>query len=177
MGKDYELAVYSNKDFIWDKADLLVPRRRANKRFASSARSATSMATSQAFSRIIRTASRDSVLAVRGRRRRRAGRYQAFDAPSTGSRATTRTSTPSRGAFSAEPALHSERPRRGDTRSPRGWTWRHVRTHLVRHSRGSSVSGIGVSARGEGADQATSGVTSFVRKSTPAVRWRTSTSC
>jgi hypothetical protein len=25
MGKDYELAVYSNKDFIWDKADLLVP--------------------------------------------------------------------------------------------------------------------------------------------------------
>ena len=27
MGKDYELAVYSNKDFIWDKADLLVPAR------------------------------------------------------------------------------------------------------------------------------------------------------
>jgi hypothetical protein len=25
MGKDYELAVYSSKDFIWDKADLLVP--------------------------------------------------------------------------------------------------------------------------------------------------------
>jgi formate hydrogenlyase subunit 6/NADH:ubiquinone oxidoreductase subunit I len=25
MGKDYELAVYSNKDFIWDKKDLLVP--------------------------------------------------------------------------------------------------------------------------------------------------------
>ena len=25
MGKDYELAVYSNKDFIWDKADMLVP--------------------------------------------------------------------------------------------------------------------------------------------------------
>jgi hypothetical protein len=25
MGKDYELAVYSNSDFIWDKADLLVP--------------------------------------------------------------------------------------------------------------------------------------------------------
>src|SRR4030095_816061 len=25
MGKDYELAVYSNKDFIWDKHDLLVP--------------------------------------------------------------------------------------------------------------------------------------------------------
>jgi len=25
MGKDYELAVYSNKDFIWDKVDLLVP--------------------------------------------------------------------------------------------------------------------------------------------------------
>jgi formate hydrogenlyase subunit 6/NADH:ubiquinone oxidoreductase subunit I len=25
MGKDYELAVYSNKDFIWDKNDLLVP--------------------------------------------------------------------------------------------------------------------------------------------------------
>ena len=27
MGKDYELAVYSKKDFIWDKADLLVPAR------------------------------------------------------------------------------------------------------------------------------------------------------
>jgi hypothetical protein len=25
MGKDYELAVYSKSDFIWDKADLLVP--------------------------------------------------------------------------------------------------------------------------------------------------------
>jgi hypothetical protein len=25
MGKDYELAVYSKEDFIWDKADLLVP--------------------------------------------------------------------------------------------------------------------------------------------------------
>ena len=25
MGMDYELAVYSNKDFIWDKQDLLVP--------------------------------------------------------------------------------------------------------------------------------------------------------
>jgi formate hydrogenlyase subunit 6/NADH:ubiquinone oxidoreductase subunit I len=25
MGKDYELAVYSKQDFIWDKQDLLVP--------------------------------------------------------------------------------------------------------------------------------------------------------
>ena len=25
MGKDYELAVYSKNDFIWDKQDLLVP--------------------------------------------------------------------------------------------------------------------------------------------------------
>jgi hypothetical protein len=25
MGKDYELAVYGKDDFIWDKADLLVP--------------------------------------------------------------------------------------------------------------------------------------------------------
>ncbi len=25
MGKDYELAVYSNTDFIWDKQELLVP--------------------------------------------------------------------------------------------------------------------------------------------------------
>jgi NADH-quinone oxidoreductase subunit I len=25
MGKDYELAVYSKSDFIWDKQDLLVP--------------------------------------------------------------------------------------------------------------------------------------------------------
>ena len=31
MGKDYELAVYSNKDFIWDKTDLLVRRQRASK--------------------------------------------------------------------------------------------------------------------------------------------------
>ena len=25
MGKDYELAVYSKDDFIWDKSDMLVP--------------------------------------------------------------------------------------------------------------------------------------------------------
>jgi formate hydrogenlyase subunit 6/NADH:ubiquinone oxidoreductase subunit I len=25
MGKDYELAVYSKSDFVWDKEDLLVP--------------------------------------------------------------------------------------------------------------------------------------------------------
>jgi NADH-quinone oxidoreductase subunit I len=25
MGKDYELAVYSKADFVWDKQDLLVP--------------------------------------------------------------------------------------------------------------------------------------------------------
>ena len=25
MGKDYELAVYSKSDFVWDKTDLLVP--------------------------------------------------------------------------------------------------------------------------------------------------------
>jgi formate hydrogenlyase subunit 6/NADH:ubiquinone oxidoreductase subunit I len=24
MGKDYELAVYSKDDFVWDKSDLLV---------------------------------------------------------------------------------------------------------------------------------------------------------
>jgi NADH-quinone oxidoreductase subunit I len=29
MGKDYELAVYSKSDFIWDKNDLLVPLRSA----------------------------------------------------------------------------------------------------------------------------------------------------
>ena len=29
MGKDYELAVYSSKDFIWDKVDLLVPAQTA----------------------------------------------------------------------------------------------------------------------------------------------------
>ena len=29
MGKDYELAVYSSKDFIWDKADMLVPPKNA----------------------------------------------------------------------------------------------------------------------------------------------------
>ena len=25
MGKDYELAVYSKDDFVWDKSELLVP--------------------------------------------------------------------------------------------------------------------------------------------------------
>jgi hypothetical protein len=25
MGKDYELAVYSKDDFVWDKTDLLIP--------------------------------------------------------------------------------------------------------------------------------------------------------
>jgi hypothetical protein len=25
MGKDYELAVYSKDDFVWDKKDMLVP--------------------------------------------------------------------------------------------------------------------------------------------------------
>jgi hypothetical protein len=25
MGKDYELAVYSKDNFVWDKTDLLVP--------------------------------------------------------------------------------------------------------------------------------------------------------
>jgi NADH-quinone oxidoreductase subunit I len=29
MGKDYELAVYSKQDFIWDKQDLLVPAHAA----------------------------------------------------------------------------------------------------------------------------------------------------
>jgi formate hydrogenlyase subunit 6/NADH:ubiquinone oxidoreductase subunit I len=28
MGKDYELAVYSKDDFIWDKTDLLVQTKR-----------------------------------------------------------------------------------------------------------------------------------------------------
>jgi formate hydrogenlyase subunit 6/NADH:ubiquinone oxidoreductase subunit I len=27
MGKDYELAVYTKNDFIWDKQELLVPAR------------------------------------------------------------------------------------------------------------------------------------------------------
>ena len=36
MGKDYELAVYSKDDFIWDKADLLVaPPARTNSVFGS----------------------------------------------------------------------------------------------------------------------------------------------
>jgi NADH-quinone oxidoreductase subunit I len=35
MGKDYELAVYSTKDFIWDKLDLLVPAQTAHTPAAS----------------------------------------------------------------------------------------------------------------------------------------------
>ena len=45
MGKDYELAVYSKDDFIWDKTDLLVRRQRraaAEDRLAGSRRSAVS---------------------------------------------------------------------------------------------------------------------------------------
>jgi NADH-quinone oxidoreductase subunit I len=42
MGKDYELAVYSTADFIWDKDDLLVPlgedERRAAERALAAAR-------------------------------------------------------------------------------------------------------------------------------------------
>jgi formate hydrogenlyase subunit 6/NADH:ubiquinone oxidoreductase subunit I len=30
MGKDYELAVYSKADFVWDKQDLLVPASSAS---------------------------------------------------------------------------------------------------------------------------------------------------
>ena len=37
MGKDYELAVYSKDDFIWDKADLLVPQPANAKAPAASA--------------------------------------------------------------------------------------------------------------------------------------------
>ena len=35
MGKDYELAVYSSKDFIWDKTDLLVPATTAKSEAAA----------------------------------------------------------------------------------------------------------------------------------------------
>ena len=38
MGKDYELAVYSKDDFIWDKADLLVPAPAEVKAPAAAAR-------------------------------------------------------------------------------------------------------------------------------------------
>jgi formate hydrogenlyase subunit 6/NADH:ubiquinone oxidoreductase subunit I len=38
MGKDYELAVYSKDDFIWDKADLLVPEPAGAKTPATAAR-------------------------------------------------------------------------------------------------------------------------------------------
>ena len=39
MGKDYELAVYSKDDFIWDKADLLVPACQRTRRRRRTGRS------------------------------------------------------------------------------------------------------------------------------------------
>ena len=41
MGKDYELAVYSKEDFIWDKEDLLVPAGRQRARCADARAVAT----------------------------------------------------------------------------------------------------------------------------------------
>jgi hypothetical protein len=38
MGKDYELAVYSKDDFVWDKEDLLVPASVTGPAFAPSAK-------------------------------------------------------------------------------------------------------------------------------------------
>ena len=44
MGKDYELAVYSNKDFIWDKDDLLVPALPRRRRSDDAARASAERA-------------------------------------------------------------------------------------------------------------------------------------
>jgi hypothetical protein len=37
MGKDYELAIYSKDDFVWDKAELLIPATAAPAARASTA--------------------------------------------------------------------------------------------------------------------------------------------
>jgi NADH-quinone oxidoreductase subunit I len=41
MGKDYELAVYSKDDFVWNKADLLVPATTSLAPGAAATRSVT----------------------------------------------------------------------------------------------------------------------------------------
>ncbi len=51
MGKDYELAVYSKNDFIWDKQDLLVPAADAGAALAAGS-PATAAATAAAQPRI-----------------------------------------------------------------------------------------------------------------------------
>jgi hypothetical protein len=38
MGKDYELAVYSKDDFVWDKEDMLVPAATTAPELASQSR-------------------------------------------------------------------------------------------------------------------------------------------
>ena len=84
MGKDYELAVYSNKDFIWDKTDLLVPPavlRHDQCRIATSACSATFTATSRAVRRSSATHPEVPFWLCVGDVADDQGRYENFDAP------------------------------------------------------------------------------------------------
>ena len=119
MGKDYELAVYSKDDFVWDKQDLLVPAAvtPAQRRPPGSSRLGDPSAPAPCLPlpaqsvrdlrrrrrhprRLRRGARRDgaarrrAVLGLRRRRReQRRARTPSRRRRSTGSRATTRTST------------------------------------------------------------------------------------
>src|SRR3954471_17422903 len=116
MGKDYELAGYSNKDFIWDTTDLLVPGQVWAAAPDASARKATFTAPST---------SRGG--SSRGIPRCRSGSASATsptnEAPanrsarrSTGFTATTTTSTPSRPAICRTACITS--PTAPSSRSP-----------------------------------------------------------
>ena len=150
MGKDYELAVYSNKDFIWDKKDLLVPaatcaegviRRRA----CALRRQARALTVFGALGDIHGDFDAASARSWRGIPTCRSGcasatsptmqgRYEPVARRSTGSRATTRTSTRSRPAtlppIAASSSTNGTR-RRTIGGAARRRARRHVRADVV----------------------------------------------
>ena len=96
MGKDYELAVYSNKDFIWDKADLLGASRQVigDSGIAADRRARRHPRRLRRRPRRSCAAPRGAALAVRRRHRSTtAGVYSRSARRFTGSTATTKTST------------------------------------------------------------------------------------
>ena len=144
MGKDYELAVYSNKDFIWDKAGSARPdaprqpeHRQVDAQSSSSARSATFTATSSACAASC-GGIRRAVLALRrrcgGRRRPlRAVRRAALldQGQQRGLRPRSR-----RASFPSESVTTSRTAAAGeDRRHPRRRARRHVRADVVRDAR------------------------------------------
>jgi len=110
MGKDYELAVYSKDDFVWDKRDLLVP--------ASTAPTAARGSASRSRSRSRRP--RADGCSTRTRRRRARASSSSCPFASASSRSAVRR----RGVRRSSPApgprrRRPERPRRSAGRDPR----------------------------------------------------------